>query len=344
MSGEGVVGSAMLRAARGVPEVSRRAWRVGVDWPLAAHWRKPKRVVIAGVGSSSLGAEIVATVARVRGAAPIEVWRGGDGPLLDDDTLLIASSFSGDALETVEAYELARAAGCMRLAVTGGGALALCAERVGDPLLRYEAEGAPRSALGFVTLPVLAVLWRMGVVPLDVGDVDGAIADLDRRSVEWGADGGTGANFARELAGRLDGAIPMVVSGGLLAVAARRWQAQINENAKQIVLRGTVPEMLHNVVEAVGHASAPTVHGVVLEAPDASAGEQEALAALLAIWDELGVGYDRVALGGGSALSAVLQSCYLADWTSLYLAERRGVDATRTDVIKRIRLRRRRPG
>jgi hypothetical protein len=136
----------------------------------------------------------------------------------------------------------------------------------------------------------------------------------------------------------------MVVSGGLLAVAARRWQALINENAKQIVVQGTLPEMLHNLVEAVGHASGPQVHGVVLEAPDASRGEGEAVAALLETWDASGVGYDRIALGGGSALSAVLQACYLADWTSLYLAERRGVDAARTDVIDRIRSRRRRPG
>ena len=235
-------------------------------------------------------------MAGVGGATLIEVWRGGEAPLLDGDTLLVASSFSGDALETVEAYEAAAALGCMRLAVTGGGALARCAEQAGEPLLRYAADGAPRSALGFVTLPLLAVLWRLGVVQIDGQDVRGAIADLERRSLEWSAGRGEGTNLAAQLAGRLDGAIPLVVSGGLLVVAGRRWQAQINENAKQIALQGTLPEMLHNVVEAVGHASAPRVHGVVLETPGAPPGECEALASLLEIWDELGVGYDRVAL------------------------------------------------
>ena len=348
ISGGEAADSVMLRAAGEVPEQCRLAWRAGLNWPIGAGlraplwsgWRAPRRVVIVGVGSSSLGAEIVATVARAAGAAPIEVWRGGGSPLLDEETLLIASSFSGDASETVEAYDAACASGCMRLVVTGGGALARCAERSGDPLLRYDADGAPRSALGYVTFPVLAVLWRLGVVRLAGGEVEEAIADLDRRSEEWGAMRGVGVNYAEALAGRLDGAIPMVVSGGLLAVAARRWQALINENAKQIVVRGTLPEMLHNQVEAVGHALAPKVHGVILEAPAAPASEREALGALLETWGELGVGYDRVALGGGSVLSTVLQSCYLADWTSLYLAERRGVDASRTDVINRIRSRR----
>ena len=53
--GEPIVGSVMLRAAREVPEQSRRAWQVGVDWPLPVDWREPKRVVIAGGGFIVVG-------------------------------------------------------------------------------------------------------------------------------------------------------------------------------------------------------------------------------------------------------------------------------------------------
>src|SRR4030042_475910 len=89
-------------------------------------WQSIRRVLIAGMGGSAIGADLLAAYAAPLSPVPIVVQRGyalpawASGP----DTLVIASSHSGNTEETLAAFEQALHSSCRMLALCTGGTLA----------------------------------------------------------------------------------------------------------------------------------------------------------------------------------------------------------------------------
>ncbi|HSH23992.1 MAG TPA: hypothetical protein VLA13_00430, partial [Massilibacterium sp.] len=77
--------------------------------------------------------DIVSTLALRRTAVSLQVVRGPVVPPLDEETLLVASSHSGETWEVLSAFEASLGAPGMRLAVTQGGRLGALAEEHGVP-------------------------------------------------------------------------------------------------------------------------------------------------------------------------------------------------------------------
>ena len=108
----------MGRAIAELPAQSRQAWEAAQAWELPASLRTPKRVVALGMGGSAIGADIVGTLTAHWRAVPVQVVRGYTAPAIDEDTLVVANSFSGGTEETLEAFEGTLGGPGMRLAIT----------------------------------------------------------------------------------------------------------------------------------------------------------------------------------------------------------------------------------
>ena len=108
--------------------------------------------------------------------------------------------------------------------------------------------GQPKTALGFMLLPVLIACESMGLLPAQ--DYVSACALLDRCALDWGVDAPFENNPAKQqLAQSLHGAAPVLYGlGGWQAIVAHRWKCQINENAKTMAFAGALPEMNHNEI------------------------------------------------------------------------------------------------
>ena len=91
------------------------------------------------------------------------------------ETLVIASSNSGNTEETLAAAEIARERGARLLAITTGGQLADHAARHGYPLWQFDYKSQPRAALGWSLGLLLGLADRLKLAP-DLG------ADLAARS------------------------------------------------------------------------------------------------------------------------------------------------------------------
>ncbi len=257
----------MRHLIRGLPAQIERAWAAGLDWPLPAELRAPRRVLVAGVGGSAIGADIAAALAMTRSQVPLQVLRGYESPPLAGDALLVASSFSGETRETLAAVTSPGAEPAMRLAMTSGGRLgALAAER-GWPAFRFSFDGPPRSALGWGTFPLLAILSRLGALSTSEGDVEAAVQDLRRAGATWAPDMPGPANAAKQLAWAVAGRAVLVIGAAALEAAARRWAGQLNENAKQWALWAALPEADHNLIIALaGHPPDEQPHVLLLDA------------------------------------------------------------------------------
>ena len=324
----------------GLPAQIEEAWQAGLEWPLPSGLRAPRRVMVAGVGGSAIGADIVAALAMTRSTVPVQVLRGYEAPPLDGDTLFVASSFSGDTRETLAAVSSAGAEAATRLAITSGGRLAALADARGWPSFRYTFEGPPRSALGWGTFPLLAILARLGALPEPHAEVATAILDVRRASTRWRAEVPGEANQAKQIARAVAGRAVLVIGAAALEAAARRWAGQLNENAKQWALWAALPEADHNLIIALqGHPPDQQPHVVLLDAVALEARDRAHVALTAETLAEAGVPHQVVTVPSSTLLGALLEACHLADWVSLYAAALNGVDPTSVDALARFKSR-----
>ncbi len=326
-----------------LPRQAREAWAAGQAWELPAGFRTPRRVVVVGVGGSAIGADVVASLAASVSNVPVQVQRAYAAPVTDDETLVVACSFSGETEETLAALAGARDGPGMRLAITTGGRLAEMANDLGYPQFNYRWDGPPRTAFAYGLFPLLAILKRLDAMPIADGAVERAIEGLDAAAGEWGIQAPEHSsetpNIAKQLARTLAGRIPVIIGVDFLEISARRWAADLNENAKQWAFHEALPEADHNLVSGLGAPAAARdlLHVVLLDS--FAVHERNRLRARLTaqLLTEAGIAHTEVSADGGNGaqdmLEATLRACYLGDWVSLYLAMLNEVDPAPIEAI-----------
>lgn len=205
-----------------------------------------EHVVVLGMGGSGVAGDILSAVAAPFMPVPVTVVKGYEAPsFVGDGTLCFAISYSGDTEETLQAARAAAAAGARMVVLSTGGELGALARAWGAPHIVLPECPMPRAGVGFLSIPPLVVLERVGLFPGATEYVADAVDQLKRRRDKLIVDGGPAQRLAREI-GRT---MPVVYGGDDIgAVAAYRFKCQVNENAKSPAFWAAVPEMAHNEI------------------------------------------------------------------------------------------------
>lgn len=302
---------------------------------LAAPPARPTGLAVCGMGGSAIGADLIlACVPDL--PIPATVVRGYELPAwVGPTTLVVIQSCSGDTEETLACLGDALARGCAPVCVASGGRLAAEARERGLPLVTIPGGQQPRATIGYLSMPLLAVLEAAGLARAHDADVAEA-AELLREGNERYALGRGGA--AEELADALFGRVAVVYGAGLSVPVARRWKGQINENAKAPAFWNELPEMNHN--ELVGWTSAPTFAKqaavVLLRDPQASPALRRRSAVSCQFLGRL-VAPEAVleaVAEGASPLARAFSLVQLGDYVSYRLALLYGVDPTPVAAIQ----------
>jgi len=240
----------MFGVTAGFPEQVARAARVadGIEGLPAAD--EVDNVLVLGMGGSGIAGDVLAAVGGPFVPVPIVVAKGYAPPsFVGPGTLCFAVSFSGDTEETLEAAQAAAAAGARMVVVTAGGQLGALAPSWQAPHVPLPADiPMPRAGLGALAVPLVLLLEKIGLFPGASGWVDAAVSQLETRREALMA-----GESAQSIARSIDRTIPLVFGAGPLgAVAAGRWKAQINENAKAPAFTATFPELCHNEIVGWG--------------------------------------------------------------------------------------------
>lgn len=237
------------------------------------------------------------------------------------------------------AFDAAGEQGASRVAVTTGGKLGARAAQAGVPAFTFEGAGPPRTALGYATLPLLALLRRAGVLPIGDDEVAAAIAMLVRCRAAAVPDLPATSNVPKQVASRLAGRIAIVAGAGVLRVAAARWAGVVAENAGQWALAAALPEFDHNLVAGLARPAGALDHLYVVLLDGAGVDPRNHRRVQVTA-DELaraGVAHEVVRVEGGGGLDTALHAAYLGDWVSYYLALLNGVDPFEVAPIDRVK-------
>lgn len=323
----------------GLPEQAADAWDAGREWASSLTLPAPRRVVVAGMGGSAIGAEMVAALGSTRTATPIDVLRDYTPPTLDADSLFVACSFSGNTEEVLAAFDEAGSQGAVRLAITTGGKLGKRAASAAVPTFSFDFAGPPRTALGYSVLPLLALLRRAGALAVEDDEVAAALKLLQRCSEAADPDVPAASNLPKQVATRLAGRIPVVVGPGLLRVAASRWAGVIPENASQWAVSAELPELDHNLVAGLARPrdAIERLHVMLLDGTGLHPRNRRRVEVTAAELQRAGVSCEVVHVEGSGGLDSVLHAAYIGDWVSYYLALLNGVDPFEVAPIDRVK-------
>lgn len=329
----------MLAEIEGLPDQLARAYELGMNQK-PGFFEEPgfSRIVIAGMGGSAIGADLLAAYAADLCPVPVVVHRDYGLPAFarGEETLVVCSSHSGNTEETLDSFEAARKSGCRVMAVCTGGELAARAEQASVPLITFDHKGQPRAAVGYSFGILLALFVRLGLVPDQAQEIKSAVEAMKELQAHLRPDVPTVHNPAKRYAGQLMGRWVTVFGSGRIAPVARRIKGQINEIAKAAANFEFLPEADHNTLAGTLHPAEviqPHTMNLFLRAP--SDHPRNRLRADLTKQTFMleGPNTDFLDARGDTPLAHIWTLVLFGDYMTYYLAIAYGVDPTPVEAL-----------
>jgi len=317
-------------AAKHYGEAARLAKTLSLDFP------KPKALIVAGMGGSAIGGELLKDWTRDKIAVPVEVCREYSLPAYaDEDTLVFVVSYSGETEESLSVFLDALKRGCTTVCISSGGKLREFAKKLNAPHLLVPSGMAPRATLPYLFLPMLVLLEKIGLVSNVGSEVSETLKVLKVVSNENSPSKTLDGNLSKTLASALNGTVPVVYGFGYYRAVAQRFKTQFNENSKVPAKWETFSELNHNEIVGwesggklakhfstvfIRDAEEPAEMRKRIEITEKLVHKQE-----LKVFEVQGLGKSR--------LAKMCSVICVGDFASVYLALLRGIDPTPVKTI-----------
>jgi glucose/mannose-6-phosphate isomerase len=284
-------------------------------------------IVISGLGGSGIGGTFAQDfLAHSKCKTPIIVNKDYDIPaFVNENTLFIACSYSGNTEETLEAVAKAAKQKATIACITSGGKLMEIAAKKNYVCIGMPGGYPPRSAFGFSSISLLKMLNLFGFIKDSfVKEAYEAVALMssDAKAIEKQA-----KVVAKKLLGKQ---IFMYCAFGNEAITVR-FRQQLNENSKVLACHHVYPEMNHN--ELVGWRTKDAIAVINLF----NGFEHKRSLARFEITKPIIKKYAKdmidIHAQGKGFIARSLYLVHLCDMISVELADLRKVDATEVKVI-----------
>ncbi len=310
-----------------------QALQIGRSCTFSPSGKDIRNIIITGLGGSGIGGKIISQL--VAGTCPVPIYVNNDYTLpafVGPNTLVIASSYSGNTEETLISVDQALAAGAEVFCITSGGKLVETAKSKGLGYITLPSGYPPRAAFGIGFPQLFFALNKYGFVNNDFeGIIERVIAFLNSAEEDIKRD-------AYTLAEKLHGKNIVLYSEAGFEGVAIRIRQQLNENSKVLCSHHILPEMNHN--ELVGWAGAnEDVAAVLIQNDSDFYRTKERFQFSKNVFKNYTSTIIDLHSQGDSNLFRTLYLVHLTDWTSCYLADFRNVDAVEIDVIIKLKSR-----
>lgn len=313
------------------PNQLQEAIEIGEKFSVKAPQKTIQNVVISGLGGSGIGGTIVSQLLANDLNVPVTVVKTYNLPaFVNENTLFIASSYSGNTEETLATFAEAESKGAQIACVTSGGTVLQKAQENNYPHIIIPGGLPPRAAFGYSVAQLFFVLKAFGLTSAQPAEQLKAVPNfLDEH-------GSSIVKYAHELTAFLFGKLPVLYTSTWFEGVAIRFRQQINENSKMLCWHHVFPEMNHN--ELVGWRKQEDELAVVLFKTDF---DHIRTAKRMEISEEVFHTYTKniatVQAKGANMIEQAFYLIHLGDWISVLLADKKGIDSVEVDVITRLK-------
>ena len=330
----------MLAEIDGLPRQLASAYSNSAQYDLKG-LKKPDIIVVAGMGGSAIGADLLASYCSPFCSIPIIGLREYTLPawVMKQNTLVVASSHSGNTEEALSVFEQAFAVGIPLLAVTTGGEIAKRAQKENIPFWEFEHQGQPRAAVGFSFGILLALLERLEMIPSQKQLLAETVEEIEKKQESYKADSPIAKNPTKRLVGQVVSKYVSVFGSDYLAPVARRWKTQVNELAKAWAQFEFLPEADHNTLAGIENDEKTLEKITALFLKGSHTYPRNLIRSDLTKQEMMsaGITVDAIEFKGTSRLSEMWDAIMFGDYFSYYLALSYDVDPTPVDALTKLK-------
>jgi len=326
-----------------LPEQMQDALRIAQSWQIDANdFSDIKNVVVVGMGGSAIGGDLARTFLQSKLLVPFSICRHYELPeYVDDESLVIASSYSGNTEETLAAVDDAINRKAMIAAMTTNGMLEDVCKINDIPYITLPAGLQPRAALGYSFIPLMVFFEKIKLIRNVSSEVEKLVNGLKRYRDPLIEGNKSDDNPAKSLAEKIKGRIAIIYTGPTLIDAVGvRWKGQICENSKNLAFVNQFAEFNHN--ELVGWSDVAAQFKdqlivIVLRDQDDHPQIQKRMEIVKGLIKKTGVEVVQIESQGDTVLTRMFSLIQYGDFVSYYLAALNRVDPTPVHVIQELK-------
>ncbi len=308
-------------------------WESAYDALIPSFSNEYTEIVFLGMGGSAIAGNYVKSAYEDSGVRFLVHKNYGLPREISsvDETLVIASSYSGNTEETLSGALAAIEKGYDLVGMSTGGKLKDLLSKHGNSHLLLPTGLVPRASLGAM-FPLLAriVEQAIGAEPQITRSFSSELSKLSENEP---------SQLALDLAETLMSSLPVILGIEHTFPLALRFRAQLNENAKKHAMSFDIPEHNHNAIVPIGIDRDFPIHYVFLVDRHRSLTRNlRRVDFLLSFLSRIGEHYSVFELPRDrSVAESMIALTYQLDFASIYAALLRGIDPNPVDAIAELK-------
>ncbi len=285
-------------------------------------------IVFAGMGGSGAIGDMFAAILS-KTAIHVSVVKGYTLPkTVNSNSLVVATSISGNTIETLTALDTAKQRDSKIIAVSSGGKMEKYCNRNNIYFRKISQYHSPRASFTGFLYSLLKILEP--VLPIEQGEVNESISQLKKLQKIISSSNISESNHSLNLANWING-IPLIYYPWGLNAAAIRFKNSLQENAKLHATTEDIIEACHNGIVAWEKPS--NVQPILLQGEDDYIKTKERWKILKEYFQEKKIDYNEIFTIKGNILSKLINLIYLLDYTTIYRAVLSEIDPSPIDSI-----------
>jgi glucose/mannose-6-phosphate isomerase len=288
-------------------------------------------VVVTGLGGSGIGGTILTEVLMDSVKVPVLINKDYFLPaFVNENTLLIVSSYSGNTEETVQAMEQAMSKHAQIVCVTSGGKILELAKQNLNEFIEIPGGQPPRSCIGFSLVQLIKIFIQKKLAPASLLE---EVEQSQQLLIDFNSQI---KNEAKTIADDLTGKLAVIYSLGGSEGVCVRFRQQVNENGKQLCWHHVFPEMNHN--ELVGWTERnENLVVVTFHTSFDFSRTKKRYEVCKPLFQKFSAKVIDIEAKGNTKLEQFFYLINIGDYVSCYIAENKNVDPVEVNVINHLK-------
>ena len=313
----------MFQAIINFPDNIDEALKIANKFKLKNKYDKIENVVIAGMGGSAIGADIVLALGKENIDIPLIISRNYNLPnWVGKNSLVICSSYSGNTEEILSCLEDAIEKNAQVCGITTGGILKSKLNELNKDVIITPSGLQPRAALAYSLIPISKILEKLDILKIgfDIW-LDEFLKNIKKYQNIYILKKQENPTYV--LAKKIYKKIPIIYAdNSTLSVVGTRIKGQISENSKMLVYQNDLPELNHN--EIVGWENNLNIINdfVIIWLKDENDHERNKYRQKISenILNEIKIKQYSIKVEGNSFQERFLHMLHFGDWLSYWCA------------------------
>ena len=316
------------------------ALKIGDSIELKNKYDNIQNIVIAGMGGSAIGGDVVAVLERLNINIPYAVCRDYSIPKwVNKNSLVICSSYSGNTEETLSAFYQSLDRGANICGITTGGTLLEKLKEYKKDYITIPSGLQPRAALAYSFIPIIKLLEKSLIFKSDINLwMRSTIKTLEKNRDIYSLE--SNDNPVYRLAYRIYKKIPIIYSdNSTMRINAIRLKGQINENSKMLAYCNEIPELNHNEIVGWQNNSEIFKDLCVIWLEDSHDNKRNKIRKQIteSILNDIEIEQYSIQMDGDTFQERFLNMIHYGDWLSFWCAIFHKTDPSPVDKIVKLK-------